>query len=183
MQQIQEISTKRKDVQKLKAYYVFFTGKLSIGQKEKTKENGIIPNQMLCNLSDILLNKAFCLGTIVTCSFAVERIKFFPKMNKLQETSAIHIIFTVTDLKIVQSQKFVDWKNDHDSKNLMILRSTILRILSVFVSSILPGLPIFVLLEPDVQGLCSAAPWVIICLSLICEYGSKSLKFKPYKKE
>lgn len=116
MQQIQEISTKRKDVHKLKAYYVFFTGKLSIGQKEKTKENGIIPNQMLCNLSDILLNKAFCLGTIVTCSFAVERIKFFPKMNKLQETSAIHIIFTVTDLKIVQSQKFVDWKNDHDSK-------------------------------------------------------------------
>lgn len=104
MQQIQEISTKRKDVHKLKAYYVFFTEKLSIGQKE----NGIIPNQMLCNLSDILLNKAFCLGTIVTCSFAVERIKFFPKMDKLQETSAIHIIFTVTDLKIVQSQKFVD---------------------------------------------------------------------------
>lgn len=55
-------------------------------------------NQLLCYLSDILVYKGLSVQTIITCFSAVERIKLFAKMNKLQKTSAVNIIFTVADL-------------------------------------------------------------------------------------
>ena len=41
------------------------------------------------------------------------------------------------------------------------------KIFSVFVSSILPELAVLTRLYPDVNGVCSATPTLIICLSLI----------------
>ena len=43
----------------------------------------MLPNQLFCNLGNILLNKTFNLQTIVTSLFAVGRIKFFSKMYEL----------------------------------------------------------------------------------------------------
>ena len=43
----------------------------------------MLPNQLFCNLGNILLNKTFNLQTIVTSLFALGRIKFFSKMYEL----------------------------------------------------------------------------------------------------
>lgn len=45
---------------------------------------------------------------------------------------------------------------------------TIRRRFSVFVSSTLPEFATLIRLYPGVNGLCSATPWVIICLTRIC---------------
>lgn len=55
-------------------------------------------DQLLCHLSDILLNTAFKLGTVVTCFSTIGRVKFFSKMNELKESSTINLIFTVANL-------------------------------------------------------------------------------------
>lgn len=57
------------------------------------------PDQLLRDISDILFYKIRGLQTIITCFLAISRIKLLPKMDKLEQTPAINIIFTVTHLK------------------------------------------------------------------------------------